>query len=146
MLGKRWSRARGARLARWPAMSRVLVAEDDSEMRRLVVEALRKDGHEVLEAADGGRMLVRLAEVFDRDPSLLYVEVIVCDMRMPVCNGLDLLERLAEARWRIPCILMTAFGDDETRERASRIGATLFDKPLGLDALRAAVKRLACRG
>jgi len=127
-------------------MSRVLVAEDDPEMRRLVVESLRKDGHEVLEAADGGRMLVRLAEVFDRDPSLLYVDVIVCDMRMPVCNGLDLLERLAEARWRIPCILMTAFGDDETRERAARIGATLLDKPLALDLLRAAVKRLARRG
>src|ERR1035441_4075980 len=110
-------------------MSRVLVAEDDPEMRRLVVEALRKDGHEVMEATDGGRMLVRLAEAFDRDPALLSVDVIVSDMRMPVCNGLDLLERLAEARWRIPCILMTAFGDDETRKRVDRIGAVLLDKP-----------------
>ncbi len=126
-------------------MSSVLVAEDDPEMRRLVIEALRKDGHEVIEAADGGRMLVRLAEFFESDPRMLSVDVIVTDMRMPVCSGLDLLERLAEARWRVPCILMTAFGDDETRQRARRIGALLIDKPLGMDSLRAAVKELARR-
>jgi len=126
-------------------MARVLVAEDDSEMRRLVVEALRKDGHEVSEATDGGRLLVRIAEVFGRDPSLSLIDVIVTDMRMPVCSGLDLLERLAEARWRVPFILMTAFGDDETRRRAKSVGATFFDKPLSLDELRGAVQRLTKR-
>jgi len=123
-------------------MCRVIVAEDDPEMRRLVVEALRKDGHHVTEAADGGRLLVQIAEAFDRDPSLSAVDVIVSDVRMPVCNGIELLERLADARWRVPVILMTAFGDEDTRKRAERIGAVLFDKPLSLDALRAAVKRL----
>jgi CheY-like chemotaxis protein len=126
-------------------MCRVIVAEDDPEMRRLVVEALRKDGHHVTEAADGGRLLVQIAEAFDRDPSLSAVDVIVSDVRMPVCNGIELLERLADARWRVPVILMTAFGDEDTRKRAERIGAVLFDKPLSLDALRAAVKRLVAR-
>ncbi len=126
-------------------MCRVLVAEDDREMRRLVVEALRKDGHEVTEATDGGRLLVRLAEVFDRDPSLAEVDVIISDVRMPVCNGLDLIERMFEARWRVPCILMTAFGDDEIRHRAEAVGALLLDKPLSLEQLREAVARLARR-
>jgi CheY-like chemotaxis protein len=124
---------------------RVLVAEDDREMRRLVVEALRKDGHEVTEATDGGRLLVRLAEVFDHDPSLTEIDLIVSDIRMPVCNGLDLIERMFEARWRVPCILMTAFGDDEIRRRAEAVGALLLDKPLSLEELRAAVARLARR-
>jgi two-component system cell cycle response regulator CpdR len=124
-------------------MCRVLVAEDDPEMRRLVVEALRKDGHQVTEATDGGRLLVHIAEAFDRDPALSLVDVIVSDVRMPVCNGLELLERLADARWRVPVILMTAFGDEDVRKRAERIGAVLFDKPLSLDALRDAVNRLA---
>jgi CheY-like chemotaxis protein len=124
---------------------RVLVAEDDREMRRLVVEALRKDGHEVTEATDGGRLLVRLAEVFDHDPSLAGVDLIVSDIRMPVCNGLDLVERMFEARWRVPCILMTAFGDDEIRRRAEAVGAILLDKPLSLEELRQAVARLARR-
>jgi len=126
-------------------MCRVIVAEDDPEMRRLVVEALRKDGHHVTEAADGGRLLVQIAEAFDLDPSLSLVDVIVSDVRMPVCNGIELFERLADARWRVPMILMTAFGDEDTRKRADRLGAVLFDKPLSLDALRAAVKRLAAR-
>jgi len=126
-------------------MCRVLVAEDDREMRRLVVEALRKDGHEVIEATDGGRLLVRLAEAFDTDPSLAAVDVIVSDVRMPICNGLDLMERMFEARWSVPCILMTAFGDDEIRRRAQAVGALLLDKPLSLDELRAAVERLARR-
>jgi CheY-like chemotaxis protein len=126
-------------------MTRVLVAEDDPEMRRLVVEALRKDGHDVIEASDGGRLLVHLAEAFDRDPTLACLDVVVSDMRMPVCSGLDLFERLAEARWKVPFILMTAFGDEDTRRRAERIGAVLLDKPLSLDVLRATVTRMAHR-
>jgi CheY-like chemotaxis protein len=126
-------------------MSRVLVAEDDPEMRRLVVEALRKDGHEVEEAVDGGRLLVTIAELFHRDPSMSQIDVVVSDVRMPVCNGLELLEKLADARWSIPFVLMTAFGDDDTRRRAERVGALLFDKPLSLEVLRDAVKELARR-
>jgi len=126
-------------------MCRVLVAEDDREMRRLVVEALRKDGHDVIEASDGGRMLVRLAELFDKDPSMAEVDIIVSDVRMPICSGLDLIERMSEARWTVPCILMTAFGDDEIRRRAEAVGALLLDKPLSLDDLRGAVRRIARR-
>jgi CheY-like chemotaxis protein len=126
-------------------MSRVLVAEDDPEMRRLVVEALREDGHDVEEASDGGRLLIRIAELFQVDPSLASIDVIVSDVRMPAYNGLELSERLAEARWRVPFVLMTAFGDEDTRRRAEHIGATLFDKPLSLTDLREAVKRVATR-
>jgi len=126
-------------------MSRVLVAEDDPEMRKLVVEALRRDGHEILEASDGQQMLVRLAELFDQDATMCAVDIIVTDVRMPMCSGLDVVERLAEARWKIPCILMTAFGDDEVRWRAQSVGATLLDKPLSLDDLREAVARIARR-
>jgi len=111
----------------------------------MVVEALRKDGHEVTEASDGGQLLVKIAEVFDRDPSLSLIDVIVSDMRMPRCNGLELLERLAEARWRVPFVLMTAFGDEETRRRAEKVGAVFFDKPLSLDALRDSVRSLTKR-
>jgi DNA-binding response OmpR family regulator len=122
-------------------MARVLVAEDDPDMRNLVVEALRKDGHEVQQAVDGGHLLVRLAEAFDQDPTLASIDVVVSDVRMPGCSGLEIVERLFDARWCVPLVLMTAFGDEETRNRAQRVGAVLFDKPLRLDELRAAVKR-----
>jgi two-component system cell cycle response regulator CpdR len=124
-------------------MSRVLVAEDDPEMRRLVAEALRRDWHDVIEASDGGQLLVRIAEEFHRRATLREIDLIVTDVRMAVCTGLELAETLAEDGWTIPCILITAFGDDETRARAGRIGAVLIDKPLSLEELRATVNRLA---
>jgi CheY-like chemotaxis protein len=126
-------------------MARVLVAEDDAEMRRLVVEALREDGHDVTEAADGGQLLTRIAEVFDRDPSLGLIDIIVTDVRMPFCSGLEMLERLTKARWRVPFIVISAFGDEQTRRQVENAGAMFFDKPLSLNALREAVGRLAAR-
>lgn len=111
-------------------------------MRRLVVEALRKDGNDVTEVADGGAMLARLAEAVDDDPSLSSIDVIVTDLRMPRFNGLELVERLADARSAIPTILMTAFGDDETRRRAKNLGACYLEKPLSMAALCGAVRRL----
>jgi two-component system, response regulator, stage 0 sporulation protein F len=64
---------------------------------------------------------------------------------MPFCSGLQLFARLTEARWRVPFILMTAFGDEQMRHLVEGAGAVFFDKPLSLDALREAVVRLAKR-
>ena len=46
------------------AAPRILLAEDDAEMRSLVGSALRLDGYDVVEASDGGRMLVQLASAY----------------------------------------------------------------------------------
>lgn len=128
-----------------PERPRVLVADDDVEMRRLVAESLRKDDYEVIEEADGGRLLVRIAAIYTlggtRDP----VDLIVSDIRMPVCSGLDILKGLRDAHWNTPVILMTAFGDDETRARAEKLGALLFDKPLHMSVLRLVVRDLLAK-
>jgi CheY-like chemotaxis protein len=126
-------------------MARVLLAEDDPEMLRLLADALRSDCHDVIEARDGGQLLVRIAEEFHRRTSLREFDVIVSDIRMPVCSGLELAEQLAEDGWNIPCLLLTAFGDEETRCRAERIGAVLLDKPVALEMVRATVNRLGAR-
>jgi DNA-binding response OmpR family regulator len=122
--------------------SRVLVADDDIEMRRLVAESLRKDGYEVVEESDGGRLLVRIAAIYTFERTIDPFDLIVSDIRMPVCSGLDILKGLRDAHWRTPVILMTAFGDDETRQRADTLGALLFDKPFQMGALRAVVRSL----
>ncbi len=113
---------------------RVIVAEDDDEMRRLVSEALRNDGYDVVAVSDGGGLLVTLElELGDRGA---LVDLLVLDVRMPICTGMRVLEKLRAARWRVPTILMTAFGDEATAERARKLGAVLFDKPFDLDDLR----------
>jgi len=127
---------------------RVLVAEDDAEMRRLVVDALRKDGYQVSEAADGGGLLIRVAaqraaiangDGGDGDALASPIDLVISDVRMPVCSGLEVLAEIRRSCWDVPVILMTAFGDDEAREHAASLGAILFDKPFSIDDLRTAV-------
>jgi DNA-binding response OmpR family regulator len=135
-----WRDALGAAPLHTPP--RVLVAEDDDDMRCLIVEALAKDGYDIAEVADGGRLLVALAHEIarDRDDAL-----VVSDIRMPVCTGLEIVEQMRAAQWKMPVVLMTAFGDPKTRERATMLGAVLFDKPFDVDDLRTAVASLLRR-
>jgi DNA-binding response OmpR family regulator len=123
---------------------RVVVAEDDDDMRRLVVEALRKDGYDVSAVSDGGGLFVSLGrEILGHGE--VSTDLVVADVRMPVCTGIQILRELRSAQCFVPVILMTAFGDETTREHASTLGALLFDKPFELGDLRAAVALLLRR-
>lgn len=111
-------------------------------MRWLVARALRKEGYDVVELADGERLRLEITTRILQKGEL-DVELIVTDVRMPGRDGLELVETLAAAALRVPIIVMTAFSDDDARRRTARIGATLFDKPFALDDLRDAALRLA---
>lgn len=124
---------------------RVLVADDDAEMRHLVAETLRKDDYEVVEEPDGGRLLVRLAAIRAFDKTVDPFDLIVSDIRMPVCSGLAIVKGMRQVRCNTPVILMTAFGDDETRALAEKLGAQLFDKPFQMGALRAMARKLLAK-
>lgn len=125
-----------------PPPARLLLAEDDGEMRTMVASSLRSDGYEVVEVADGGELLVHLASAYVAGREYDAFDLVVSDLRMPICSGLHILEGLRRARWSTPMILMTAFGDRPTRERVESQGAVLFDKPFDLDDLRTAVLHL----
>ena len=106
-------------------------------MRRLVVDALRKDGHEVVEASDGRQLLIQVTAA--TKPPGPQFDAVISDIRMPVCSGLAIVEVLRKAHWPVPVILMTAFGDEETKTRAAELGAVLLHKPFAIADLRAAV-------
>jgi DNA-binding response OmpR family regulator len=117
---------------------RVLVAEDDDDMRTVIAQALRADGYDVAEARDGGSLLAQLTTSEIR----LSVDLLISDVRMPFCSGVAVLESMRRAQWTMPVIMMTAFGDDATREAVERLGGVLFDKPFAMDDLRTAVLNL----
>jgi CheY-like chemotaxis protein len=122
---------------------RILLAEDDPDMRRLLATSLRMAGHKVIEATDG-------IEVLDRmESAILHAgadqfDVIVSDVNMPGLSGLDVLATLRSTHWMTPVVLITAFGDEETRTEARELGAAaVLDKPLDPEVLRCAVRAAA---
>jgi DNA-binding response OmpR family regulator len=122
--------------------ARIMVAEDDFEMRRLVADCLRKEGYEVHEVADGAELLLRIEDSFFLRRVSAPIDLFVTDIRMPVYTGLEIVLGLRQAGMHMPVVIMTAFGNPETRERAERLGAVLLDKPFKMEALRAVVRRL----
>jgi CheY-like chemotaxis protein len=93
----------------WRRGRTLLLVEDDTEMRRMLAAALRRDGHVVVEAANGDDALDWLGPGvldgdFERVPDL-----VVSDVRLPYFTGLEILESLQIAAQRIPVILITGF-------------------------------------
>jgi len=113
---------------------RILLAEDDPEMRALVSGDLRRAGYSVVECADGAALLRRL-DAASRTEGL-GVDLVVTDVRMPELTGLEALELLRGADPFTPCIVVTAFGSVETRLLATRLGAiAVLDKPFEIQDL-----------
>jgi two-component system response regulator (stage 0 sporulation protein F) len=122
--------------------ARIAVAEDDGDMRSLVADALRLDGHRVVELSSGAELLIRVARQYRQLDPADPLDLIVSDVRMPVVTGLEILRGLRDAHCVTPVVLMTAFGDPATRREAESLGAVLLDKPLRLAELRQEVRKL----
>lgn len=128
------------------AHARILLAEDNSDLRELLAMAFREDGFDVVEASDGQALLDCIAEALSLDGNLEAFDVIVSDIRMPGHTALEIMERIRPILHNSRVILTTAFGDRATHERAKQLGATaVFDKPFDIDELRMAVYDLTCR-
>src|SRR3954470_12837935 len=102
------------------APARLLLAEDDLELRELLACVLRADGHEVVEACDGNELWALLSRESEPDARAPF-SLVVSDVRMPGLNAFEVLTRLRRALTETPVILITAFGDPTTHLRALRL-------------------------
>jgi len=129
------------RLVPWDRTPTILLVEDDEDMRELLAAVLRREGYRVVEAADGDGAVDWLGiGILDGDPERLPA-VIVSDICLPYVSGLEILEGARLSPWRLPVILITGFGDDDTHERARDLGAEcVLDKPFSMQTLRTAVR------
>lgn len=124
-------------------MPRLLLAEDDDGLRPLLAERFRAEGFEVVEAEDGAAVVEYLAESIVQSSRQPGFDLIVSDIRLPGLNALDVLRGARGALEATPVILITAFGDQRTHDRALLLGASaVFDKPLDVDDLIDAAYRL----
>jgi len=121
---------------------RILIAEDDPEMRRLLTWRLGNAGFETVECVDGWQLLDHLGNpVLSGEPD--DYDLIVSDIRMPGVTGLEVLEGIHEAEWFVPMILITAFGNKEVHRRARELGAAgMFDKPFDIDDLIRRIRQI----
>ncbi|MBR5384018.1 MAG: response regulator, partial [Clostridia bacterium] len=81
-------------------MFRILIVEDDNELRQLFRRVLEKNGYETFEAGNGQEAL----DVLDAQ----FIDLIVSDIMMPVMDGYELVRSLRESDISIPVLMITA--------------------------------------
>ena len=114
----------------------ILVADDEANIRKVLAATLRKEGYEVLTAADGAEAL----QLLERD----RVDVLLTDLRMPQVDGMELLHSALEARPGLPVVILTAHGTVETAKTALKRGAfDYLEKPFDRDELRVIIGKAA---
>lgn len=119
---------------------RILVAEDNGTLRRLLALVLRRDGHHVVEVCDAGELLEELASswIID-DGGSAPIDLVICEQALPGLAGLTVLAGLRSRDRATPFILMT--GDEEVQRRARRLRAVVLDHPFNVAAIRAAIQQ-----
>ncbi|MBI4349886.1 MAG: response regulator [Elusimicrobia bacterium] len=111
----------------------VLVADDDPQVRKMLVRFLSSLGYTVIEAADG---LAAIALALERIP-----DIVLLDLSMPGKTGLEVLKELAPGMPGTGFIIVTGNDDDEAAASCLRFGA--FDyipKPMSMSCLARSVK------
>ena len=107
--------------------AKILVADDEQNLRRVLVALLRRDGHEVVQAATGLEAIERLADV----------DVVITDLRMPGADGMEVLRTASKNFPHVPVIMITAYGSVGQAVEAIKAGAfDYIEKPFEQDAIR----------
>jgi CheY-like chemotaxis protein len=120
----------------------ILVVDDEPDVAELFRQRFRREtrqGTYVMHFAGSG--LAALEKLTDGiEPSLI---VILSDINMPGMDGLELLREIKQRQPDLPVMMVTAYGDEERRRRASELGAFEFiTKPVDFDQLKAQLRQL----
>ncbi len=115
--------------------ARILIIEDDEEMRSLLKDFVEEEGYEA-DSVEKGTYAFRklMVESFD---------LIITDIRMPGFSGLEILPGLKKLQPDTPIIVITAFGSEEVYRRALERGADAYlEKPVQLLNLRTLIHKM----
>ena len=118
---------------------RVLVADDERNLRELMVRELGRKGHEVDDVGDGEAALARLQEA--------SYDVVVLDMKMPKREGIEVLRELQVLAEPPQVIVMTGFQEVSTAVEAMKLGAyDYLTKPTKIEELDIVIRKAAEKG
>jgi len=113
-------------------LQRILVVEDEPDLRKVLISLLKREGYRVDPAETGTRAVEMLGrEVYD---------LVITDVRLPGASGIEVLRAARELCPEAPVIVITAFASDEAAEQARKLGAFNFiTKPFDNDKIVADV-------
>src|SRR6185436_11896957 len=116
-----------------PMKARILVVDDEAEIRRSVRMILEYEGYEVLEASSGPEGL----GMAERDsPDLVFL-----DIKMPGMDGLEALQRIKAANESLPVVIISGHGTVSTAVEATKAGAFDFiEKPLASERVLVTIR------
>lgn len=122
-------------------MARILVVDDEPDIRTLVKVRLERAGHEV-------RVVASAREAMDSLKSHGPPDVVVIDVMMPEVSGFDLLFELRSLpeTASLPAIFLSAIVDSASIRTGTELGATYLTKPFVASALLKAIDRALKRG
>lgn len=120
------------------SMGRVLVVDDEENVRKLMRLTLTKAGYEVIDAKDGAEAI----EALNSGENPLLVDVIICDIRMPKINGVEAISYFRSQYPSVPIIVQTGFPDLNLATSLLKQGVSDYlVKPVDNDKLLAAVAK-----
>jgi len=96
-------------------VSRILIIDDDDQLRKSFHKLLLQEGYSIDSAASGE---AGIAMIRQRPPDL-----VILDMRLPGMNGFETFKVIHEIESKLPVIIMTAYGTTETAIEATKMGA-----------------------
>ena len=112
----------------------ILVVDDEPDVENLFRQQFRRD-------IRSGRFTMEFAasapEALECAKSIADPMLILSDINMPGMSGLEMLPKVKAARPNVPVIMITAYGDDATKQKAAELGASgLLTKPIDFGMLR----------
>jgi CheY-like chemotaxis protein len=120
----------------------IIVVDDEPDVAELFRQRFRREARQgtyVMHFAASGEEALELLSG-EIDPGVI---VILSDINMPGMDGLQLLGEIKQRFPDLPVMMVTAYGDDERRRRASELGAAEFlTKPVDFDFLKAQLRQL----
>jgi DNA-binding NtrC family response regulator len=123
-----------------PATPLMIIADDNPYMRWLVRATFRGRFDDVIEASDGRELFWQLVRC-SRMRAASEV-IVVTDLRMPVCSGLDVLASFEELGYHPKTVVMTSYPDENAYAATERVGGVLIPKPFATTELRRIVEEV----